>query len=42
MREKERIRASQQTLRATLLRLSEKRRREEKRRERETKSFDRE
>jgi hypothetical protein len=41
MREKERIRASQQTLKATLLRLSEKRR-EEKRRERETKSFDRE
>jgi hypothetical protein len=42
MREKERIRASQQTLKATLLRLSEKKRREEKRRERETKSFDRE
>jgi hypothetical protein len=33
MREKERIRASQQTLKATLLRLSEKKRREEKRRE---------
>jgi hypothetical protein len=42
MREKERIRASQRTLKATLLRLSEKRRREDKRRERETKSFDRE
>jgi hypothetical protein len=41
MREKERIRASQQTLKATLRRLSEKRR-EEKRRGRETKSFDRE
>jgi hypothetical protein len=42
MREKERIKASQQTLKAPLLRLSEERRREENRRERETKSFDRE
>jgi hypothetical protein len=39
MRE-ERIRASKQTQKATLLRLSEKRRREEKRKG--TKSFDRE
>jgi hypothetical protein len=42
LHEKERIRASQQTLKATLLRLSEERRREENRRERETRSFDRE